>query len=108
MDRVSTSPTIPRGESSEGHVTREMSHRKDWRGWKFMGPFAIMFVLVFVIPIIYAIWLSFYQQRLVGGNSFVGLANYTRLSVMSNSGPLFVESAYSLSSRFPSCSVCQL
>ena len=79
MDRISTSPTIPRGESSEDHVTRAMSHRKDWRGWKFMGPFAIMFILVFVIPIIYAIWLSFYQQRLVGGNSFVGLANYTRL-----------------------------
>ena len=79
MDRVSTSPTIPRGESSEGHLAGEMSHRKDWRGWKFMGPFAVMFILVFVIPIVYAIWLSLYQQRLVGGNSFVGLANYTRL-----------------------------
>ncbi|WP_445342783.1 carbohydrate ABC transporter permease [Bifidobacterium sp. ESL0827] len=44
-----------------------------------MGPFAVMFILVFVIPIVYAIWLSLYQQRLVGGNSFVGLANYTRL-----------------------------
>lgn len=79
MDTVSTSPTIPRGESSEGHVVGEISHHKDWRGWKFMGPFAVMFILVFVIPIVYAIWLSLYQQRLVGGNSFVGLANYTRL-----------------------------
>lgn len=81
MDTVSASPTIPRGEGGTNHIDREVErhHRRDWRGWKFMGPFAVVFVLVFVIPIIYAIWLSLYQQRLVGGNSFVGLANYTRL-----------------------------
>ncbi|MEE1295378.1 MAG: hypothetical protein UHD09_00650, partial [Bifidobacterium sp.] len=24
--------------------------RRDWRGWKFMAPFALVFVFVFIIP----------------------------------------------------------
>ncbi|MFT8359134.1 carbohydrate ABC transporter permease [Bifidobacterium aquikefiri] len=51
----------------------------DWRGWKFMLPFALVFIFVFIVPIVYAIWISFYQKRMVGGTVFVGLANYTRL-----------------------------
>ncbi len=54
-------------------------HRRDWRGWKFMGPFALAFMLVFVIPIIYAIYISFFERRMVGGTVFVGLSNYKRL-----------------------------
>ncbi|MFT8356686.1 MAG: sugar ABC transporter permease [Bifidobacterium aquikefiri] len=51
----------------------------DWRGWKFMLPFALVFIFVFIVPIVYAIWISFYQKRMVGGTVFVGLANYIRL-----------------------------
>jgi len=49
---------------------------KDWRGWQFVGPFAFVFVFVFIAPLVYALWLSLFQNRLVGGNSFVGLDNY--------------------------------
>ncbi|WP_229774939.1 carbohydrate ABC transporter permease [Bifidobacterium tsurumiense] len=55
------------------------AHRRDWRGWKFIGPFAAVFVLVFIVPVLYAIWISFFQNRMIGGNRFVGLANYQRL-----------------------------
>ncbi len=51
-------------------------HRRDWRGWAFVAPFAVVFLLVFIAPLAYAVWLSFFQQRLVGGNVFVGLENY--------------------------------
>ncbi|KFI39699.1 ABC transporter permease [Bifidobacterium actinocoloniiforme DSM 22766] len=44
-----------------------------------MGPFALAFMLVFVIPIIYAIYISFFERRMVGGTVFVGLSNYKRL-----------------------------
>ena len=54
-------------------------HRRDWRGWKFMGPFAVAFLLVFIIPIIYAIYISFFEKRMVGGTVFAGLSNYKRL-----------------------------
>lgn len=51
----------------------------DWRGWKFVWPFSCAFIFVFIVPVLYAIWISFYQNRMVGGNKFVGFANYQRL-----------------------------
>ncbi|WP_101432816.1 carbohydrate ABC transporter permease, partial [Bifidobacterium asteroides] len=53
--------------------------RSRWRGWLFMGPFAVVFVVVFVVPVLYAVWISLFQHRMVGGTVFVGLANYRRL-----------------------------
>ncbi len=53
--------------------------RKDWRGWIFVGPFMAVFALVFIAPLAYAIYLSTFRNQLIGGNSFVGLDNYTTL-----------------------------
>ncbi|WP_309069261.1 sugar ABC transporter permease [Microbacterium sp.] len=47
-----------------------------WTGWGFLAPFALVFVLVFIAPILYALWLSLFRNQLVGGNAFVGLDNY--------------------------------
>jgi len=50
--------------------------RRSWKGWQFVGPFMLVFALVFLAPIAYSIYLSLYKNRLIGGNSFVGLDNY--------------------------------
>jgi multiple sugar transport system permease protein len=55
-----------------------VTRRRSLRGWQFVGPFMIVFALVFLAPIGYSIYLSLYKNRLVGGNSFVGLDNYTQ------------------------------
>ncbi|GAB3600432.1 carbohydrate ABC transporter permease [Microbacterium tumbae] len=52
--------------------------RRDWKGWAFVGPFMLVFALVFLTPLIYALYLSFFQDRLVGGTAFVGFDNYMR------------------------------
>ncbi|MCO8269435.1 sugar ABC transporter permease [Actinoplanes sp. TRM 88003] len=52
--------------------------RRSYRGWQFVGPFMVVFTLVFLAPIAYAIYLSLYRNRLIGGNAFVGLDNYTQ------------------------------
>ncbi|MFK3979038.1 carbohydrate ABC transporter permease [Micromonospora sp. NPDC050397] len=52
--------------------------RRSWVGWRFVAPFMAVFALVFLAPIAYAIYLSLFQNRLVGGNSFVGLDNYQK------------------------------
>ncbi|MFH8370921.1 carbohydrate ABC transporter permease [Streptomyces sp. NPDC018031] len=52
--------------------------RRAWIGWGFIGPFMAVFALVFLAPIAYSIHLSLFQDRLVGGTSFVGLDNYQR------------------------------
>ncbi|MFK4267211.1 carbohydrate ABC transporter permease [Streptomyces milbemycinicus] len=50
--------------------------RRSWTGWGFVGPFVAVFALVFLAPIAYSIYLSLFQDRLIGGNTFVGLDNY--------------------------------
>lgn len=52
--------------------------KRSWRGWGFVGPFMLVFTLVFLAPIAYSIYLSLFQKKLVGGNSFVGLDNFQR------------------------------
>jgi multiple sugar transport system permease protein len=52
------------------------SRRRSLRGWAFVGPFLVVFALVFLAPIGYALRLSLYRNRLVGGTAFVGLDNY--------------------------------
>ena len=55
---------------------RTASNRRAWVGWGFLTPFAAVFVVVFVAPILYSLYLSLYRDQLVGGTSFVGLTNY--------------------------------
>nr|BFE60545.1 sugar ABC transporter permease [Dactylosporangium thailandense] len=43
-----------------------------------MAPFMAVFALVFLAPIGYAIYLSLFRTRLIGGTTFVGLDNYTK------------------------------
>nr|WP_296073157.1 sugar ABC transporter permease [uncultured Actinoplanes sp.] len=52
--------------------------RRSLRGWQFVGPFMVVFALVFLAPIGYSIYLSLFRNRLIGGNAFVGLDNYTQ------------------------------
>src|SRR2546428_12682378 len=42
----------------------------------FVAPFLVLFLLLFLTPLGYAAYLSLFQQRLVGGTTFVGLDNY--------------------------------
>src|SRR3954470_880972 len=53
--------------------------RRSWKGWQFVGPFMVVFALVFLAPIAYSIYLSLFKNRLIGGNSFVGLDNYQQV-----------------------------
>ena len=74
-----TAAEVPVGVPAHAAVARDNRHRADWRGWKFMWPFAVVFVFVFIVPIVYAVYISFFQKKMIGGTVFVGLANYSRL-----------------------------
>jgi multiple sugar transport system permease protein len=52
---------------------------RSWLGWQFVGPFMVVFALVFLAPIAYSIYLSLYRTRLIGGTAFVGIENYTKV-----------------------------
>jgi len=57
---------------------RSWWQHREIRGWAFVAPFLAVFALVFLAPIGYAFHLSLYrEQAFFGGNTFVGLGNYT-------------------------------
>jgi len=64
--------------ATRADAPRLRRQRRDWSGWQFAWPFALVFLFVFLTPLLYALWLSLFQNKLVGGNSFVGLANYAQ------------------------------
>jgi multiple sugar transport system permease protein len=45
----------------------------------FLLPFLILFVVFFLITLGYALWISLFADRLVGGQVFVGLQNYLQV-----------------------------
>lgn len=69
---VATSQTEP--------PRRRRTTRTRWAqiraGYLFVTPFMVFFVVLLVVPLAYAAYLSLYRERLVGGLSFVGLDNY--------------------------------
>lgn len=69
-------PTISRTGQAD---PRRPRRRRSWTGWAFVGPFMTVFAFVFVAPIAYAIYLSVFRTRLIGGTSFVGLENYQQV-----------------------------
>jgi multiple sugar transport system permease protein len=46
--------------------------------YMFLLPFLIFFALFLILPLAYAFWLSIFEERLVGGSTFVGADNYVR------------------------------
>lgn len=66
------------GPAPVGALTHR--HKRDWRGWAFIGPFVFVFLFVFIAPLIYALVSSMFSYRaFFGTTEFVGLANYTKL-----------------------------
>ncbi|MUL43748.1 sugar ABC transporter permease [Streptomonospora sp. PA3] len=74
-----TTPTAPAPVAAGPSPRR--SRRRSWTGWAFIGPFMAVFALVFLAPIAYSVYLSLFRDQLIGGNTFVGLENYTQALV---------------------------
>ncbi|MPQ96628.1 ABC transporter permease subunit [Modestobacter sp. I12A-02628] len=49
-----------------------------WVAWAFLAPFALVFLVFLVAPLLYALYLSLYTKGLATGERFAGLDNYTR------------------------------
>jgi multiple sugar transport system permease protein len=48
------------------------------RGYLFVAPFLLCFAALFLLPLVYAAYLSLFKEQLVGGTVFAGLDNYTK------------------------------
>src|SRR5918995_6019596 len=68
---VRTTVRVPGGRR------RKPGSRHSLTGFLFTLPFMVLFLTMFIAPLLYALYLSLYREQLVGGNTFVGLENYT-------------------------------
>ena len=60
---------------------RVLLRRYRWRQrvvlpYLFLAPFLLLFILFFILPLLYALGISLFADRLVGGTVFVGSQNY--------------------------------
>jgi multiple sugar transport system permease protein len=60
-----------------GGRRRKPGSRHSFAGFLFTAPFMVLFLALFIAPLVYALYLSLYREQLVGGTTFVGLDNYT-------------------------------
>ncbi|GAA4190062.1 sugar ABC transporter permease [Gryllotalpicola kribbensis] len=75
--QISVAPPRPRAERAAPRTKHSpLKRRISAAGWGFVLPFFIGFVLLVVVPVGYSIYLSLYRNQLIGGNHFVGFANY--------------------------------
>lgn len=59
--------------------SRRRRRTRDLAGLGFVTPFLAVLTISLLLPVGYAVYLSFQQTRLVGGTTFVGLDNYLRV-----------------------------
>lgn len=57
---------------------RRHQGRQSLIGWGFVGPFAVVFLAFLVAPLLFALYLSLFQNQLIGGERFVLFDNYVK------------------------------
>jgi len=56
----------------------KLHRRQTIAAYALIAPFVVIFIAMLVVPLVYSGVLSFYRTQLVGGTTFVGLANYVQ------------------------------
>lgn len=52
--------------------------KQQYVGMLYCLPYVVVFLMGTILPILYALYLSFFKERMVGGSRFVGLKNFVR------------------------------
>jgi multiple sugar transport system permease protein len=72
-----TAPTVARATARvPGGRRKKLGTRHSVAGFLFTAPFMVLFLAMFIAPLVYALYLSVFREQPVGGNTFVGLDNY--------------------------------
>src|SRR5918998_65611 len=75
------SPAAEEPKGSEGPSTPRRGRRRLLHAampYLFLLPFMLVFAVFLILPLAYALGISLFETRLVGGTVFVGLENYSR------------------------------
>jgi multiple sugar transport system permease protein len=84
MSLVETS--VPGSSNGEIQQLPTQIHRRRWRYFRrnltpylFLSPFLLGYIAFLIYPLIYSFVLSLYRKQLIGGTTFIGLANYLKV-----------------------------
>ena len=79
MATATAAPSQTARPTTRSRKTRTVSKKRQYRAaYLFVLPFFILFLGTIIVPLVYAGYLSFFRQQLVGGVSFAGFANYSK------------------------------
>lgn len=73
-----TEKSTPRARNETRKIRGKVHLREHLMGWLFVGPFGVVFLAFLVAPLAYALYLSLFQKKLIGGTSFVLFDNYVK------------------------------
>ncbi|MFD0782544.1 carbohydrate ABC transporter permease [Micromonospora azadirachtae] len=73
-----TEKRAPRARKETHRIRGKVHLREHLMGWLFVGPFGIVFLAFLIAPLAYALYLSLFQKKLIGGTSFVLFDNYVK------------------------------
>lgn len=57
---------------------KQKKKRWEWSGVLFSLPYIVVFLFGTIIPLLYAFYLGFFKNKMIGGEVFVGFDNYRR------------------------------
>jgi multiple sugar transport system permease protein len=79
MSSVQANTAIPNGHSSAVRKNKSRLHARDnWYGYLFVSPIVIGYSVFLLVPIIWALVMSFTNESLMGASHFIGFDNYAR------------------------------
>jgi multiple sugar transport system permease protein len=79
MESVQPNTALPGPRpASPGSRRNKLRTRDNWYGYLFISPIVLGFAAFMLVPIIWALYMSFTNESLMGGSAWIGLDNYTR------------------------------
>lgn len=78
MSTIARIPTEPHHPKRSTRRRNSITSRQTAAAYMLVTPFFIVFLTMLVLPLVYSGYLSFFSRQLIGGETFVGFANYAR------------------------------
>ncbi|WP_439564613.1 carbohydrate ABC transporter permease [Microcella sp.] len=78
MTAIETTSAGPQRRGGNPQKRRSIEKRQAISAYLFILPFFVVFIAMLIIPLLYSGYLSLFQTKLVGGETFAGLENYIR------------------------------
>ena len=82
METQANTAAVPAKPAVKRRKNKISRRENNWRGWLFIGPYALIFTIFILVPVVLAIILSFTNFNAIEFPKFVGFLNY--ITILTN------------------------